>query len=80
MSQFLKLTKRIININHIKHIYIDTSKYYIYSTTSPFSGFFIAGSGVVSTNNNESLTICQEKDPEDYKTITNWINQIKTIN
>ena len=80
MTQFLKLTKRIVNINYIERIYIDTSKYYIYTATSPFSGFFIAGSGFVSTNNNENITICQEKDPEDYKTITNWINQIKPIN
>jgi hypothetical protein len=80
MSQFLKLTKRIININHIERIYIDTSKYYIYPANPSFSGFLFGASGVISSNNHENITICQEKDPEDYKTITNWINQIKPIN
>jgi hypothetical protein len=80
MSQFIKLTKRIININHIERIYIDTSKYYIYFTTPSFSGFFIGVLGFVSSNDNENIVVCQKKDPEDYKTITNWINQIKPIN
>ncbi len=79
MSQFLKLTKRIVNVNHIERIYIDTSKYHIYTTASSFSGLFFGVIGSI-TSCDDSITICQEKDPEDYKTITNWINQMKYVN
>ncbi len=76
MKQFIKLSQFIININHIKNIYIlPEKKYYIYIASHSFSGFCFYGTGILSSD-DEKIIVCHKKTPHDYNTITDWINSI----
>jgi len=59
---------------HIVEIVKKPNKYEIYMTNSHIDGLMIGGSGFVRTNSNR-IEICQEKDKEDYETISDFIHQ-----
>ena len=72
MSQFLKLSKIVINTNHIRNINILTSKYEIKLSTPNISGYVISGSGKFDLN-FPTINVCEKEDNEDYNIVKNWI-------
>jgi hypothetical protein len=75
MKKFLVLTKDIINVKYIHNIVIKDNKYIInLLSNNNFTGFIIYGSGYISNNNDEPIII--EKNDDDYKKITEFIESI----
>ena len=72
MSQFLKLSKIIINTNHIRNINILASKYEIKLSTPNIRGYVISGSGKFDLN-FPTINVCEKEDNEDYNIVKNWI-------
>ena len=75
MSQFIKLTSMIINKNLITSVIIKPNKYHFYTVENNINGYMLFGSGG-ATSSPEKIVICEEKSPEDYKIITQWIGSI----
>lgn len=75
MTSFLKLTFAILNKNSIRSIYIKPQQFHIHTTRSSIDGFTFFGSGGFETS-HEKLIICEKKDPDNYKTIQKWINEL----
>jgi len=75
MSQFLKLTSMIINKNLITSVFIKPNKYHIYTVENNINGYILFGSGGASSS-PEKIVICEQESPEDYKTISKWIETI----
>ena len=75
MSQFIKLTSMIINKNLITSVFIKPNKYHIYTVENNINGYMILGSGGASSS-PEKIVICEKMDPEDYKTVSKWIDTI----
>ena len=61
MPRFIKLTKMLINTNYINTILIKPNKYYIQIITG-------------KKYSNDEIEVCEQKHPENYKIITEWIN------
>jgi hypothetical protein len=72
MSQFLKLSKIIINTNHIRNINVLSSKYEIILSTPNISGYVLAGSGKFDLN-FPTINVCEKESNEDYNIVKNWI-------
>jgi hypothetical protein len=78
MSKFINLSSCLINKLHIVEIIKQPSKYSIYLTNSHFSGaMFVASDHISSTSN--IIEVCENKNPQDYKIITNWIKNMPPI-
>ena len=75
MSLFIKLTSMIINKNLITSVFIKPNKYHIYTVENNINGYMILGSGGASSS-PEKIVICEKMDPEDYKTVSKWIDTI----
>ena len=75
MSQFIKLTSMIINKNLITSVFIKPNKYHIYTVENNINGYMLFGSGGASSS-PEKIVICEKMDPEDYKTVSKWIDTI----
>ena len=75
MKKFLVLTKDIINVKYIQNIIIKDNKYIInlYSNNN-FTGFMIYGSGFIQNNSYRQIII--ENNDDDYKKITEFIENI----
>ena len=79
MSRFIRLTSLLLNTNDIHKIVINANKYDIHITTKEITGnsWIISamfGMGSISTNNYK-IEVCQTKDPDDYKILSEWINK-----
>lgn len=74
MSNFLKLSNRLININHILEIVIKPNKYHIHLMNHNIHGVFIFASGAIESVHNE-ITICEKNNPHDYLKISDWIKE-----
>ena len=72
MNHFLKLTTRVINKAHIVEIIKQPNKYEIHMSNSRINGFLFLFHGSLVTNHN-IIQICNEKDKQDYETITKLI-------
>lgn len=77
MSRFLRLTDCILNTHHISRILILPNKYKILLTNHGTDGFLIGGSGVCK-GAMDTLMICGEKQPTDYKHVSDWIHSLPT--
>ena len=78
LTTFIRLSDKIINVNMIKTIYISQKQYNIemISSCGGSSGFLVGGTGLISSNNNTSqINIFEEKSPEDYKYLSDWIEK-----
>ena len=76
MSRFLKLTKSIINTNQIRIIdFNKPSEYNIHLVTKEFYGYFLFGSGGIDSS-EPYITVCEKKNPEDYKIVSDWIKNV----
>lgn len=73
MSRFLKLSKIIINKNFIEHIDInkDNGKIIIHLLTN--KTLILMNTASIETYNTE-IEICKNKHLNDYKIITDWID------
>jgi hypothetical protein len=79
MNYFLNLTTRVINKAHIVEIIKQPNKYEIHMSNHSINGILFCSSGFVNTNHN-IIQICNEKDKEDYETITKLIKDAKLFN
>ena len=75
MSKFINLSSCLLNKLHIVEIIKQPSKYRIYLTNSHFSGAIFFASGHMSSTSN-IIEICEKKNEQDYKIITNWIKSM----
>ena len=75
MSQFIKLTSMILNKNLITSVFIKPNKYHIYTVENNINGFMILGSGGANSS-PEKIVVCEKMAPEDYKSISKWIESI----
>jgi hypothetical protein len=77
MSKFIKLTNLIININSIHLIVIKPNKYYIHILSNKFDGsnwsIYGFGTGTITSHNNE-IEVCETKHSNDYKIVSDWID------
>lgn len=73
MPRFLKLTKSIINKNAIHHIEINKDNFVVHFMTNKTNGLFVFGVGLYDSYNTE-FKVCKIKNPSDYKTISDWVN------
>jgi hypothetical protein len=79
MTKFLKLTKVLLNTNDINRIIIKPNMYYIHIIGKRFSGFMwqIGGFGLGNiSSDNDEIIVCADQHPEDYKIVSEWINEI----
>ena len=75
--KFIRLTNSVLNIQHINKISIKLNKYYInYGNKIDGSGWLFDLSGLMNIVSSEEIEICKIKNPDDYITITNLINNI----
>ena len=72
MANFLKLSKIIINTNHIRNINILASQYEIKLSTPNISGYVLAGSGKFDLN-FPTINVCEKENNDDYNIVKNWI-------
>ena len=78
MSKFINLSSCLLNKLHIVEIIKQPSKYRIYLTNSHLSGAIFFASGHMSSTSN-IIEICEKKNEQDYKIITNWIKSMPTV-
>ncbi len=77
--KFIKLIGNVINISHISNITIINNSYYlIHMNNYQTKGFFLTICGFI-TSQNDIFHICKEKQPDDYNTITKFINDSNYI-
>jgi hypothetical protein len=79
MTKFIKLTNMVLNTNYIHTIAIKPNKYFIHHVQGINLGGYIwllagSGGGIISSNNNTEIEVCETKHPTDYKIISDWIN------
>ena len=70
---FIKLTSVVINSGKINKIEVFPNKYCIHLSNQVVDGFFLFTSGYIRTL-YERIDICKEKNPNDYATVTAWLN------
>ena len=75
MHQFLKLKYTLINTNMITKIISVNNKHHIYLDQNLWGAFWFIGGGIATSHN--IIEVCEKKHNEDYKTVSNWINNIK---
>jgi hypothetical protein len=75
MSNFIKFNTLLINTSKIRTIEMKNNTYIITLSTNTLDGFMLFTSGYFKSI-NDKFEICENKYPEDYKTLTNWINKI----
>ena len=66
---FIKLTSLILNTRLINSIFIKPDKYYIRLSNTIINGTFIS-------SNEKEFVVCKNKNPIDYKIISEWIYKI----
>lgn len=72
-TNFLRLTKVVINTAHIRKIKIKPDKYWIYTTVDNFDGFFIFGSGGLGKE-NDIYEVCKKENTADYEKVALFID------
>jgi hypothetical protein len=75
----MKLTSTIVNILHINRVIIRPNKYSIYIANNNIDGIFFLAFGHIYSR-DDRIDICQFKNPADYKTVTNWVENLGHCN
>ena len=80
MSKFLKLSNRIVNTALIQYVHFDKTagKYSIHLAGTSTNGYFILGSGNISSYSNE-IYATKEEHPASYEAIERWYNSIECV-
>ena len=76
MSNFIKFNNLLINTSKIKTIEMTNNTYIITLTTHTLDGFILFSSGYFKSI-NDKFELCENKDPKDYKILSDWINKIE---
>ena len=74
MTRFLKLTNIIINTAKIVTIDVLPTKYTIRMSDQKIDGWLLFTSGSVESINTK-IEVCENKHPDDYQLIKEWIRQ-----
>lgn len=75
MSKFIKLSSVIINTNSIYKIVIHPKVYNLFFMKDHISGFHLLSIGSLSST-EYTHSVYEEKEPDDYKIITDWIAKV----
>ena len=75
MSNFIKLNNLLINTSKIRTIELKNNTYIITLSSNTLDGFMLFTSGYFKSI-NDKYEICEKTYPEEYKTLTDWINKI----
>ena len=75
MRTFLKIGDTVINTLAIKRIVTTPEKHTIEFISSATNGFWVYGSGSVSTNTDDMI-IYSDKTPLTYEYLTKWIKTV----
>ena len=75
MLRFLKLTDCFINPKCIKIIKFEPNLYLI-KLINDNKGFFVYGIGPLNMPSS-TIKVCKNEHPEDYKIVTDWIEDSK---
>ena len=73
-SRFLKLSKMVINTNHIRHIEVNPKKI-ILNIGQSVGGLMMFGSGELSTNYID-IDIEKKDEKGDYEIAKEWIDKL----
>ena len=73
MSSFLKLQGLLLNKRNIQRIEINPDRFRVVITPVT-RGWNIFGFGVISTD-TQYYDICKEKNPDNYQTISKWMEE-----
>jgi hypothetical protein len=76
MTNFIRLSSRLINKLHIVEIIHNPSKYYILMSNFKINGFMLVSSGKIDTENC-LIEICEKDNKKDYDTISELFKEIK---
>lgn len=87
---YIKLGKSMINLYYVSAIVKQSGrttlfgnkipeKYKIYLSTNKISGFSFFGSGFVESE-NRVFNVCSKDDPEEFKTLEDFITKYKPLN
>lgn len=71
--RFIKLNKHIINPKFIEHIEIKENLYIVSLSNKSINGTSIFSLGWINSS-VQQFGICSKNNPEDYKTITKWLD------
>ena len=74
MHKFIKLTSCVINTHHITKIISNNDKHYIYMRKN-IGGIFSVVFGIINSD-DDIIEVCKNKHNEEYKTISNFIDNI----
>jgi hypothetical protein len=72
---FIQFNNRLINVGWIRQVVINSNKYIIHCNTPTYSGFMLAGSGLISSDPS-IIVIDKEKDANDYEVMTKWMKTL----
>jgi hypothetical protein len=76
MTNFIRLSSRLINKLHIVEIIHNPSKYSIHLSKFKLDGFMLVSSGKIETN-HFLIEICEKDNKKDYDTISELFKEIK---
>jgi hypothetical protein len=77
MTKLLKLSTIILNTKYIQSIYITPNKYVLRMMNHKIDGggWRIMGTGMTTIfSHNAEIEVCEKAHPNDYKIITEWID------
>ena len=72
---FIRFSNQLINVAWIRQIVINPNKYVIHCNTPSYTGFMLAGSGLISSDQSV-IIIDKEKDANDYEVMTKWMKTL----
>ena len=75
MSNFIKFSTILINTSKIRTIEMTNNTYIITLSINKLDGIMFFSSGYFKSI-NDKYEICEKTYPEEYKTLTDWINKI----
>jgi hypothetical protein len=73
-SKFLKLSGCLINTNIINKVVFNPERCSLYIKEQVVCGFFMVGSGIISTQSENIIHVDKTKTPKDYELIKSWID------
>jgi hypothetical protein len=76
MTNFIRLSSRLINKLHIVEIIHKPNKYFINMSNFEINGYIVCSTGKVETKNG-LIEICEKNDKKDYDTISELFKEIK---
>ena len=76
MTNFIRLSSRLINKLHIVEIIHKPNKYCIHMSNFKLDGFILLSTGWMDTTNG-LIEICEKNDKKDYDTISELFKEIK---